>query len=57
MMEFYDDMHDVIAEFCGEVSREEFHQHALKHFKSIADMINNAPPHMNVWMRAAITLT
>lgn len=56
MMEFYDDMHDVIAEFCGEVGREEFRQHALKHFKSIADMINNAPPHMNVWMRAAITI-
>lgn len=56
MMEFYDDMHDVVAEFCGEVDREEFYQHALKNYKSIADMINLAPPQMAVWVRAAITV-
>lgn len=56
MLEFYDDMHDVIAEFCGPVDRKEFHDHILTHYKSIADLINNAPPHMNVWMRAAVTV-
>lgn len=56
MMEFYDDMHDVVAEFCGEVDRDAFYQHALKNYKSIADMINLAPPEMSTWVRAAITV-
>lgn len=56
MMEFYDDMHGVIAEFCGEVSREDFRAHIMTHYKSIADLINNCPPHMEVFMRAAVTV-
>lgn len=56
MLEFYDDMHDVLAEFCGEVSRETFLAHIMKHHKSIADMINHSPPEMVVWMRAAMTI-
>ena len=56
MMSFYDHMHDIIAELCGECDRETFYQHVLKYHKSIADLINNAPPEFNTFMRACITI-
>lgn len=56
MTTFYDEMHDTLAETCGEIGREEFYAHVLKYHKSIADLINNAPPHMEVWLRAAVSI-
>lgn len=55
MMCYYDNMHDVLAEFTGEVSRNEFYDHYIKHYKSTADLINTAPKHMEVFIRAAMT--
>ena len=56
MMEFYDDMHAVIAEFCGEVTREAYYEHVMTHYKSIADLINNSTGVLNIFMRAAVTI-
>lgn len=55
MMAYYDAMHDIVAEFAGEAPRDVFHAHVLENHKSMADLINSAPPEIEVFMRASMT--
>lgn len=54
-MSFFDEMEPVLRPIYGETDRDQFHRHVFEHYKSLADLINNAPPELEHFMRIAAT--